>query len=180
MKYALIQLLLDRYDLSECFDNDQFHIRMLSRCTSQEMLRVALRSQLLSFAELSVEEKFEFALYTGEAWPMDVSVFLGMINIKRSNKMLLASLKGSTGATLLRCVAKHLWNCLTFAVYDAIQPWLDPGSFVLRNGADPCAVARTHDVWKARYCGSFFAPTKTCQSMNSYTVPVARPKRMEE
>jgi hypothetical protein len=139
------------------FDADldnNFRYRWLHYCCDTESLDVILQNLFSGFDSRPVEARFELA---SRIALLGASGFLRCIGLPPSDRRL-ASLRNSSGASALHCVARRLWNiaCNGFPS-DELREWLDIGVSVLKNGADPCSIAdEEDDRWLTYGPGSRF------------------------
>lgn len=133
------------------FDADldnEFRYKWLYYCCNTESLDIILQNQFSGFEFRPVEARFELASRIAF---LGASGFLRCIGLRPSDRRL-ASLRNSSGASVLHYVARRLWN---FAYNgfpsDELQEWFNLGVSVLRNGADPCSIADGEDDEWLRY-----------------------------
>ncbi|OAL36124.1 hypothetical protein AYO20_04538 [Fonsecaea nubica] len=100
-------------------------------CTRVEPLEVILQTHFPGFDSRTFEEKFELA---SRLTHLDATAFLECVGMQAMDPRL-ASLRNSSGKTVLHCVASRS--------PERHKDWLDIGLGVLNNGADPSSIA-TH------------------------------------
>jgi len=139
----MYRLFLEAPGFDVDLEDIELYYTWLHKCHNTECLYLILGNLHPRFFSLSVEARFDFVVrFTLRGSRIDTSGFLKCIGLRQSDQKL-ASLRSSSGESVLHCIAHNLWNYgpREFAT-DELRRWLDLGINVLKNGADPCCIPR--------------------------------------
>jgi hypothetical protein len=123
----------------------------LRLCPDTQCLGLILENLHPRFFSLPVEARFDLAVRVGladahfrasdDGADIEQPSFLRCIGLRQSDQRL-ASLRSSSGTSVLHYIARLWYVELDRSPKDEVQGWLDLGQNVLKNGADPSCLAR--------------------------------------
>ena len=129
-------------------EDTELRYRWLYLCRNTQCLDLILENLHPRFFSLPVEARFDLAVRVGDQGAyIEPSGFLKCIGLRQSDQRL-ASLRSSSGTSVLHYIARRLWDiAYRWFLKDELQGWLDLGLNVLKNGADPSCIARRKCLW---------------------------------
>lgn len=150
-------------DFEADLDDEEVRYGWLDICAHKQCLDLILETQLPGFFNLPTESRFEFAVRVGTGSCMDPSGFLHCIQLPPSDTKL-ATLRSRNGISVLHYVAQQLSNLMHWRSphRNELNSWFEIGVAVLKNGVNPCCIARDR--------GQRFTPLRTHLDARNGTV----------
>ncbi|KAL9095830.1 MAG: hypothetical protein Q9165_001827 [Trypethelium subeluteriae] len=138
----IYRLFLEAPGFDADLEDAEIRCAWLSHCYSAKCLDLILANSQPRFYSLSVDARFE-AIAWVRPWsllmgPFDFLRYLGL----QQSDQRLASLRSSSGLSVLHYIAHFLWRLIGTSLQDNLQEWLNLGLNVLKHGADPSCIAR--------------------------------------
>ena len=116
----------------------------LQQCEYAESMEVILNNQALDFDLRPLQAKFELA---SKLTQLPAALFLRCLGMHATDRRL-ASLKSSSGMTVLHCIGQRLRTTGWLSQRsDELREWIHIGSSVLKHGADLFGITTGDGLW---------------------------------